>query len=164
MQAVGHHLQVKAHGMPKGDLEKDAFARSAYNRYYYACFLSARSILAEIDPEWSRAKHIRFPDLFKKNVRGLISAAKKKAVRLSDTELVAQLDAASRAAIQASEIMKQAYATRVVADYEPSIAVQFSTEGRFSLSGVDITKAHNWQDSLSPLLANIISTWRQINV
>ena len=53
MKIVGHHLQQEAIRRTS-DAEKDVFGRSSYNRYYYAAFLTARSLFVSLDPGWEK--------------------------------------------------------------------------------------------------------------
>ena len=50
MQEVAHYLQIEA--LKQLAQHKDAFARSAYNRYYYACFLALRDAFAKMNSQW----------------------------------------------------------------------------------------------------------------
>ena len=47
MHTVGHHLEKKA--VSAGIHSKDAYARSALNRYYCGTFLTIREMLASLD-------------------------------------------------------------------------------------------------------------------
>ncbi len=66
MQEVAHHLQKTAHSM--AGLERDAFARSAYNRYYYACYLEIRTAFSEMSAEWGRSAHKKFPEILRSSI------------------------------------------------------------------------------------------------
>ncbi len=59
MHEVGHHLQKIA--ISKTDQNRDVFARSAFNRYYYGAYLNVRELLSSLNPEWSRPRHRHIP-------------------------------------------------------------------------------------------------------
>ncbi len=133
MQQVAHHLQIQAHGLVGP--ERDAFARSAYNRYYYGCFLSLRTTFAEMNPQWTKNPHKSYPELLNGAISRKLKQERTRASKSGDTDLVRIIDAALRGIPEISKIMTEANAARVVADYEPSIAVDFT---RHSPSGLPL--------------------------
>lgn len=161
MQEVAHHLQKTAHAMT--GVERDAFARSAYNRYYYACFLELRAAFKEMSEEWGGAKHKSFPEILKSSISKKLKYGRKSANRVGDVELVRRVDQALRACSELSSIVERANGARIVADYNPEIGVGFNGSARFSLNGVEITEAHQWYGRVSILTSQILSTWRQVN-
>lgn len=161
MQQVAHHLQMHAHAL--GGLERDAFARSAYNRYYYGCFLSLRATFAEMNPQWAKNPHKSYPELLNGTISRKLKNERKRATKNGDAELVRIIDAALRGIPEISKIMTEANAARVVADYEPSIAVDFTDGARFSLNQIEIGRAHDWHRRIEILSANLRSAWRQVN-
>lgn len=161
MQEVARHLQIYAH-RHSGD-GKDAFARSAYNRYYYACYLLLRELVSEMDPRWKQTRHKSFPDLLGGQITKRLKQERNKARRAEDYVLYEMIQTSLRAVREMTRIIKDAYATRLVADYEPAVAVDFTGPERFSLNNVDITQAHEWQDKLSTLVSEIRSTWNQFD-
>ena len=68
MQEVGHHLQVHANTLPP-HTARDAFARSAYNRYYYGCFLLLRSELGQMNSKWWKANHKDYPSILENSIK-----------------------------------------------------------------------------------------------
>ena len=69
IHAVGHHLQKEA--ISAAPDEKEAYARSAFNRYYYSAFLNARSLLVELLDQ-SKAfemKHASYPEFLRRNIQ-----------------------------------------------------------------------------------------------
>lgn len=161
MQQVAHHLQIQAHGLVGP--ERDAFARSAYNRYYYGCFLSLRTTFAEMNPQWTKNPHKSYPELLNGAISRKLKQERTRASKSGDTDLVRIIDAALRGIPEISKIMTEANAARVVADYEPSIAVDFTGGARFSLNQIDIGRAHEWHRRIEILAANLRSAWMQIN-
>lgn len=161
VQEVGHHLQKTAHAM--AGAERDVFARSSYNRYYYACYLEARTALKEMSADWGRARHKSFPDIFRSSIPKILKAGRKVADRADDVELKKRIDQSLRACAELASIIERAYGTRIVADYNPEIGVGFNYSARFSLNGVEITDAHEWHGRVQLLASQILSTWRQVN-
>ena len=162
MHKVGHHLQVEA--IKKAGTERDKFARSAYNRYYYAVFLDVRKMLAEFDPKWAEIAHKSFPGLLKGSITKIYKTEKSRANRNGDYELIPKLDNGIRSAAALASLMEKANATRVVADYEPSEHVNFTSAKRFSLRSIEITEAHGWAESVRIWTNGIREAWRQVNV
>ena len=162
MQRVGHHLQLEA--IKKTGTERDVYARSAYNRYYYAVFLTVRSLLGKLDPKWSRGPHKSYPEVLKGSITKNFKTAKWRANKNGDYALIPKLDGGIRASAALANLVEKANAVRVIADYEPSEFVNFETAERFSLKSVEITEAHNWESSVKILTDSIFEAWRQINV
>ena len=161
MQEVAHHLQIHAHGL--AGPQKDAFARSAYNRYYYGCFLSLRSTFAEMNSQWEKTPHKSYPDLLNGTISKKLKTERARASRNGDGDLERLIEAALRGIPELSRIMSEANAARIVADYEPSIAVDFTNGSRFSLNQIDIGRAHDWHRRIELLTVSLRSAWRQIN-
>lgn len=162
MQVVGHHLQVEA--IKKAGSERELFARSAFNRYYYAVFLSVRSMCADFNPDWAKQPHKNYPDLLKGKIAKALKQANRRANRNSDYELVPKLDSGIRATDALASLIGRAYAIRIVADYQTSEYVDFASATRFSLRRIDITEAHAWMDQVRIFTTSIREAWRQANV
>lgn len=163
MEAVAHHLQIEALSRRNDGGEPDLFARSAYNRYYYATFLCVREALITLDSGWSRLPHADYPKTLEGQVLKTLQGGKKRAVKIGDSGLITKCQQADRAARQLAKLMRESSAVRVVADYEPSIRVDFADSGRFRLSGVEITDAHRWPLQAKVWTETIMSAWRQVN-
>ncbi|WP_306258659.1 hypothetical protein [Pararhizobium sp. IMCC21322] len=162
MHRVAHHLQQRAVAVsPK---ERDSFARSAYNRYYYSVFLQAREMMREINPAWSSLPHADYPKTLSGKIRKDFINERKKAVKREDGELVKVIDHACRSIAELKKIIVAANATRVVADYEPEEGVEFLAEGRFSLRSIDVTDAHAWTTKVETHCRTVSRAWKQLNV
>ena len=94
MQEVAHHLQIHAHGL--AGPQKDAFARSAYNRYYYGCFLSLRSTFAEMNSQWEKTPHKSYPDLLNGTISKKLKSERARASRNGDGDLERLIESALR--------------------------------------------------------------------
>lgn len=162
MQKVGHHLQMEA--IKKAGIERDIFARSAYNRYYYAVFLDVRKMLGEFDPKWARTPHKSIPELLKGSITRNFKDGKLRAKKNGDFGLIPKLKYGILSAAALANLMEKANATRVVADYEPTEPVIFSSAKRFALRNIEITDAHEWEASVRVWANSIREAWRQANV
>ena len=161
IHAVGHHLQTHAHGLGGGP--RDAYARSAYNRYYYSVFLRTRDLFRSINPSWSRASHGDYPKILLGDVRKQLQRGWTRARKDGDRRLMQDTAAALRAVDALSGLLEKAYALRVVADYEPEELVEFNGVDRFSLKEVEITSAHAWRSLCDTFCSEINLAWVQIN-
>ena len=160
MESVAHHLQLEAVRRTKTE-ECDEFGRSAYNRYYYATFLRVRKMIAALDAAWSQLPHASYPLTLRGAVRKKLQNGRSKAQRVGDHDLAATCARALSAATEIADLMEAASATRVVADYNPQIPVDF-TGGRFSLNNVRITDAHEWPKKADVWSSIIEKTWIQL--
>lgn len=142
----------------------DTYARSAFNRYYYATFLCVRQALVEIDKKYEHSlNHKDIPILLRSNIQKRISAIRRKADKLGDYSLVTECHQASSRNLKFASILEKAYAIRVVADYTPDTAVDFRSD-RFTLSGVPVTEAHDWLAQATLWSSLILNVVRQENV
>lgn len=160
MHIVGHHLQLQAVAVGAG--EKDAYARSAFNRYYYSAFLTVREMLRKLDPAWSSPDHAGIPGLLRGQVQRKLKAGKPPAQKIGDTALVSKIERAVRSIHELAEILNTARGIRVVADYEAEEPVVFDGIPRFTLRSVDITDAHDWAGAARLHCATIQSAWEEI--
>lgn len=161
MHHVAHHLQV--HALSVTGNERDSYARSAFNRYYYAVFLSIRNMFRLIDPSWSRTPHSTYPQILKGSILSSLKKAEKTAHRTGDSNLLNDIQRAKRAVYELARIITDANSVRKVADYEPEEPVSFIAGGRFSLRSISITDAHTWEPQSATLTSDVISVWRQIH-
>ena len=160
MHAVGHHLQMQAVSQGCSDAHRDAFARTAFNRYYYSAYLAARDLLNAIDPDkWRTISHKNVPEVMLGEVSKGLKRRLSRARRLGDSTAQSELRQALRASQQLAEILTNGYASRVAADYNPDILVVFEKEIRFSLSSVNISSAHEWEQSVRTLSRSVHKAW-----
>lgn len=161
IHAVGHHLQNFAHNFA-GE-ERDAYARSAFNRYYYSIFLKTRDLFISLDPTWSRKPHADYPVTLRASVRKQLKKGWTRAQKSGDIKLMRDIETALKAIEALSSLLEKAYAIRVVADYEPEQVVEFNGENRFSLKEVEITSAHGWRARCNTFCTEIRNAWVQAN-
>lgn len=164
MQSVAHHLQIEAVKLVPGcAADADSYARSSFNRYYYATFLCVRSTLVRVDSKYKDSlNHRGAPDFLRGTIQKRIKAIEKKANKLGDAPLVSECRQASSQNLSFAETLEKAYAIRVVADYTPETAVDFRSD-RFTLSGVAVTEAHDWLAKANLWSSVILNIIRQEN-
>ena len=163
MKIVARHLQEEA-TRRTDSYEKDTFGRSAFNRYYYATFLSVKNALGSFRAEWNMMPHHDVPGVLRGAVKTELDRARQRAQKLTDHETVTACCKAVAAADALAQIMEEGYATRVTADYRPELRVDFANQYDFVLNTVRVKRASEWPERARVLIATITSAWRQINV
>lgn len=144
MESVAHFLQVQANSYPPSSRDFDLFGRSSFNRYYYAAYLRVRSILGNLNEAWTTTQHANIPDLLTGQVLTTIRRQRARAAKLDDGPAVQICRRAEASARELANLMREAYAVRVTADYHPEIIVMADGRGRFRLNSVPVTVAHDW--------------------
>jgi hypothetical protein len=145
-QSVAVHLTLHARALGAGHVDADAFGRSAFNRHYYATFLTVRDLLVQIDVAWARTPHARIPTLVEKDLVARIKEEAKKQVRsgvLVAGRSMAIVGQSNSAATEIASVLKSAYTIRVAADYEPSHKIIFGSTG-LELDSCSIGEASSW--------------------
>ncbi len=141
MQIVADHLVEKAWSVSKSS-ERNLFARSAFNRYYYATFLTVRSTLAEIDPRWDEPTHASVPKILRETVVERFNRrVKKRHVNRNEAEKIKAKGCTAAKAI--ADLLETGNATRKIADYEPDQLIKFQNEAAY-LNGVTSGAARQW--------------------
>lgn len=163
MQLVAHHLQVEACSRPPA--EKDQFARSAYNRYYYAIFLVAREMVADLYPDKvTSLGHKAYPEFLRGTVTRELKRQRSKAQKNTDSQLITQIRRALSAINDLADQFERANLVRIIADYYPDEEVVFESQNRFALGRIHITDAHNWESSARRYCKTIVHAWGQFSV
>lgn len=144
LQQVADHLTACAKART-GD-EADAFGRSAFNRYYYATFLTTRDLLVRIDSAWAKTRHAHVPTVLEqdllKRVRTTVKGLEARGILAHGRgrSLINQANAASG---DIASILRSAYEVRRSADYAPEERVVFEPTG-FRLATHSDVEAKNW--------------------
>lgn len=164
MELVASHLKSEATRRTDA-VERDLFARSAFNRYYYATFLLTRATLASFRAEWrDNIPHATMPELLRGKIKTLITKERFSAQKNGDTELVAICLRALSALEDLAKILDIGRATRTTADYNPEIQIDFSNGIAFRLNTISISDANSWPQRARGYLLTISLAWKQINV
>lgn len=161
MEIVGNHLQEFAIARTDPE-ERDQFARSAFNRYYYATYLNVKSTLGSFKSEWSGINHSSVPDVLEGAVKKELVKGRERALRADDPGTAELCSRAVRATILLSQLMTKGYASRVTADYNPEVKIDFADIYNFELNYVAVKAAALWPSEARMLLRTIDSAWRQV--
>ncbi|WP_108818644.1 hypothetical protein [Pseudovibrio sp. Alg231-02] len=162
MHEVAHHLQKTA--INNDDAYRDAFARSAYNRYYYGIFLTVRTMFQSMNTKWSELPHAAYPEILTGQIEKTLKSELKKAQKNGDGQLVKDITRTKHSIRKLKGIIVSANSLRVVADYQPDEPVDFINSDRYSLRKTEITEAHSWKEQTNALCQDILETWSQIYV
>lgn len=162
MRLVAEYLEKEARRRRKDSSELDIFARSAFNRYYYATFLQARLLIRRFKPGW-RGTHGGLPSDLVSLARKDIGQIKNKAHRLRDWDVVSRCEVCTHQLHGLSELLKSAYATRVTADYEPEIIAAIERDGAITMGDKKISEAQRWPDQAASLSGQIEDFWSKLH-
>ena len=143
-------------------LEQDQFARSSFNRYYYAAFLRVRHGLANMSTGRDDIAHAAMPELLRGGITNALKKGLVQAKRNEDRDLVSVCSFALTASAELAALLDQGRMTRVAADYRPDEPVDFSTVPDFSLNEVTVKMARSWQRRADLYMQTIEKAWRQI--
>jgi hypothetical protein len=161
---VGEHLAQKA--VTEAGSLADAFGRSAFNRYYYAAYLTTRDLLGMVDEKWARQPHAAIPQLlqttFISRIREQAKAhARAGAISGGDQDRLTR--SASIAAASMAATLRTAYALRVTSDYEPQTAVRFAG-GTFTLVDRSEGEARGWLTEIARSRATLIQILKDLGL
>ena len=162
MKIVGEKLENWALAENSAD-EKDLFGRSAFNRYYYSAFLLTRKMLGEFKSQWMKEKHANIPNLLRTTVTNEV----KKALKAAEKDNILQRGEASRilqaqksSANRLANLLEDAYKIRIIADYEPEIAIR-QNKKIITLDRYKLTSAKSWPDQAGALCGAIRKAWKE---
>lgn len=161
MHRVALHLQKQAMEAPAD--QKDAFARSAYNRFYYSVFLQSREMMKQLDSKWSTLPHADYPKVLNGKVLRTFKLERRRAEKNRDRDLIKSIDQAMFSIERLRDIILAANVTRVVADYEPEEAIVFTAADNYSLSNIDVSDARGWTTQTAAHCRTILRAWNQFN-
>jgi uncharacterized protein (UPF0332 family) len=163
MSAVADHLSQVAKSR-KAD-EADAFGRAAFNRYYYAVFLSSRDLLMQVERSWSQTPHKNIPDLLEEalvnRVRDSLKKDKKHYGLVKEGRAKSLLNQAIAATGEIAGILRTAYDVRITADYKPEEKVIFEPP-TFRLATHTEAEAKQWLTRIDRNKGIILSVAKEI--
>lgn len=165
MQIVGDRLSELARTEKKGD-QVDAFARSAFNRYYYAAFLTTREMLRTLNTNWTRTPHAAIPELLNGQVFARIkmeTSRQWKSGELTRKKSIQMKTEAKQAAAKLADLLRIANHIRVVADYLPEEELLWDGD-TFKLSGQTISAASRWSRYASMHAGILLKVWRNLGL
>ena len=127
MQNVAVHLRDYARKLSDPQ-QMDVFGRSAFNRFYYACYWEVRTTFPHIHKNWAKIGHKALPPY-------LTSSAKQdilkqldrlhKAKVVGDSEYAKLKGRIEHSLAEISRLLIQGYSIRCVADYNPEIKTEY---------------------------------------
>lgn len=162
MEVVAQHLKGHATALSAG-VDRDLFGRSAFNRFYYATFLTVKADLMTAIPDLPR-DHAGIPNFLRTTVKNQLAKGAGKARRADDSALVSICSRAKSAAFELADLLEEGYTTRVVADYNPDIPVSFDGRSNFALNNISVEHAQTWPHRARAFTRSIVNAWRQISV
>lgn len=164
MQIVGKHLSDYAMSIQGTSPDDGLFARSAFNRYYYATFLASRQFLFETTgtggmPHKALPEYLvgRFQTTMKRQIK-----ARFKSGLLSSAENSRMLTSLKQNTILLRELLVQAYSVRVLADYEPDIPIKFKNE-TYWLGTSTLPEAGKWANRAQMHCKNLHKIWKDLD-
>jgi len=163
MRQVADHLRQQTVTLGS-EQDVDAFARSAFNRYYYASYLVARGLDREIRAAAQSPGHKALPEIIvgtlrERILRELRSAAKSRLLPYGRVESCkAKVCSATQSL---SELLISGYGLRVIADYEPE-QIAHRNGKTVLLSGTTLDAAARWPERADRFCGEILSVWKEL--
>lgn len=161
MKIVGKQLESWAHSQAD-IINKDLFARSAFNRYYYAAFLVTREMLADIESRWKGVPHANIPEILERSLQKPLVKQLELNVRrnlMAENEKERLKHKFIQATSDLADLLKFAYEARVVADYEPETIIVCSGDVMW-LKSFKLNSAERWFDRANSYCKVIRRVWR----
>ena len=147
--------------------QREAFARSAYNRYYYGVYFNIRCLFRILEKSfkksWADSGHASYSDILKNKIINLLKKEKNKANKFGDYNLEKKISTAIASCYELFEILNSARASREIADYRPKIRVEFLNSGGFSINEITDDKAFEWNEKAISCCKIIFEAWRDTN-
>ena len=167
MERVASHLALESTARPDTD-EQDVFARSAFNRYYYAAYLEARKLLRNTVSRRDQVGHSAAPDMLKEKLRKRfvsLTSSKIRSRAVPQARGEQQKSLAIDAIESLAKLLKEAYKVRCIADYEPEIPVSLdkNTHTQTKLSGHSLKSAREWAQLARKFCMIIQKAWDELN-
>jgi len=162
MQIVGDELQRLAlaeHNLTSFDL----LGRSAFNRYYYAAFLTTRRTLGMMQSNWKGTAHAEIPNLLEKALRKPVSNQLKNQLRIGlidEGDKSRILTNVHSAGYELAQLLKNAYHARILADYEPEIPLT-KEHDIIMLQSYKLTTAQEWPNKAEILCKRLLKGWKE---
>lgn len=161
MRHVAQHLESYAQSATEDEII-NIFGRSAFNRYYYACFLATREMLGEFDPGWRNTPHKEIPNLLETTVqkRGVAALERIKKLNKRSPQYSSYRTELTHATNELAELLRLAYDARIISDYEPEERI-IKNGSTISLRHNKLNSANNWVDRTYSHIKIIRKIWRE---
>lgn len=165
MEYVGSELERLALG-ERDVNQSDLLGRSAFNRYYYAAFLTTRETLGYMQDNWKGTQHANIPELLETSLRKPAKhalAQQRRSGLIDQGEESRLLTELNVTASELAQLLKLAYDARILADYEPEIKT--TRDGNvICLKSHKLTTASQWPVQASRHCARLKRIWRDIGL
>lgn len=161
MELVANHLEAEAVDRLQKPEECDEFGRSAFNRYYYATFLTVREMMRNFDPSWSGG-HGSLPEELTGSTKRVFARAKTRAYKIGDKQFEGRCKFAIHHLHELADHMTRIYGIRTIADYQPEELITI-VAGKITLASVEISEAKHWAKKAQGHAGQIISVWNEIH-
>lgn len=144
----------------------DAFGRTAYNRYYYACYLDMRRFIGELNSQWAGVNHAEVPNhltgaVLKKINRELINCEKNGL--MSSGQVFSKKSIISTALHTMASIMAEAYTIRCTVDYEPDIMIVYKNE-KILIENTTVATAKDWLSKINIEKFKVIKVMKEVGL
>ncbi len=167
MKFVGDKLLALAK-KETDDSHRNLLARSAVNRYYYACFLEVRELINHCNPKRKDDKfsHANVPEELASYFKRFCTNKERSRALKKNTILMVEFQTHKNILLQLSQAIAQTLNTlrnaRTTADYEPDVLIKKHQNSFFLKS----TKISAYKHETKTLLENchkIRRAWEQCN-
>ncbi|HBC0006784.1 MULTISPECIES: hypothetical protein [Vibrionaceae] len=165
MKYVGNELQRLALNEPE-TTNADLLGRSAFNRYYYAAFLVTRETLGFLNSGWKGTPHGNIPALLetnlKKKAKPVAEGFKRKGLMTQGdcSRILTEIDTVAK---ELAELLRHAYAARILADYEPEIKTAIKDKVIY-LEIHKLTSAEMWPNRAEALCKRLRKVWKELGL
>jgi len=140
MLPVANHLRDHACGLEE-EPEIDLFGRSAFNRFYYACYWEIRTNLPDMVKDWTKMGHKSLPECLKASVLTDTTNTLEKLRRskvISDADFGRLYPRITRSIAEIARLLEQGYSVRCTADYNPDFKAT-KTGSSLILDGIKLS-------------------------
>lgn len=123
MITVANHLRDHACDLSDAS-DVDLFGRSAFNRFYYACYWEIRTRLPDIVTDWTKMSHKSLPECLTTSIlKGTLKTLDRlrKSKIISDSDFGRLRPRIMRSIPEIAQLLERGYSVRCMADYNPEI-------------------------------------------
>lgn len=166
LHRVADNLARQAKGAGVLAEDADALGRSAFNRYYYATYLTVRDLLGLIDAAWKKESHAKIPELLEGAVLKKLRAEARKQERsgvISKSHEKGLIYQATTASSEIASTLKIAYQIRVISDYQPEERITFVGD-QFWLQEHSDREASNWISRVEMQKGNLVRISKELGI
>ena len=142
LKTIGNYLTKQSICILKNTKLKDAFIRSAYNRYYYSCFLRARVMIKEV-----LNSNLQYHRETKGKIKEIYNKEKKRYKNTDDEEVKNHLETLNTVCDAFIHLMETAKEARSFADYYWGDEKDYE-KIKSRLGSISIINAEKWLEEV----------------